>query len=1072
MFNLYYIHKRNVLRHPMISDRPLPIGQDWLLEKLKVLVGEKLYSKEGTCFGYENEIAQAGINRNLAAAIKRLQWVQYGPPKPDDLKEMLNPAIREEFIRAIETLMTDPKFGKILDKHGNIVPEDKFENIFKGIESVAIDWIFNGTPAGHDEVIRAEELKSLIQIAQGIRASYARRFRTQSLNVPQALAEFDKQYPRFIYLINLQIFCENMVLYQSPEKEEFASLFEAGHKASWESISTDVIPLIAPIELDVKRDGITQTRIEKKLEIENLYTIAKYEKYYQTLFKHIKNNLAELRKELETKEKKLTELPFSISHIANRHCSGIMFNAETEQFIFIDANRPPPYEVGIDEISQTTMDSFKFDLFVSPPSMFMQSMLYVDSESKAMQKVISDWQNDPEFKALFESSLEIIINNLLQLVNEEKITDEVKQSVSKMVNHARQHNELVLTSANKQVFELLLKAGFDPNLRNQLGDTALLTAIKNNQEDIVELLLNAGIDPNGKNWFSRETPLIRAIHMGNKNIIKMLLDYGADPNQAKQRGPDEYFLPLHEAIIKSKVHVDFEEVITLLLNAGAKPEMQCTLEDGTELTAYQIASASGSARSIAIMETEFSDSNDKLTSLKEKIHNLSSSNLKIQKIQEDSQYLLTSYHGLNNLLLTALFDAIKNNEPDIVKLLLSTGINPNQTNKNGETILGMAAETGNKAIVEILLAIPGIHINQANRFGVTPLMIAAKKDADIVKLLVDAGAKINLSNVSCLTDAALDGNLNMMQILIKAGAIINLPRLGNPLLEAVRANKLDAVKLLLIEGADPTLVIPDEEQKKSPMTALTYAMTHRDPRTPSPILDSLVQHQNQLEKLKIYILSQESTEPDFIAIKNRIKNAANYYSLRKYLLEQFKNPSISQTAKNVLQTSFFMHEFIEASSTGKIEHVRELLESKVDPNTRTDYISPLFLAASDGQTAIAELLIKTGADVNFTNKAMLSPLMQAAKNGHHLIVKMLLEAGADIAQKGPIIDDSGLQKILNAQEMAEQNHHFAVVQVFSDHAEKLNVTSVHDTHFSKHKVRSTNTEPIPTHDGGTIPRKE
>ena len=979
----------------MSVDRPIPSSQDWLLEKLKILVGEKLYDKEGTCFGYENAIAMAGINRNLAAAIKRLQWVHYGPPK----REMheYNSSVtreqftREEFIKVAKTLTKDPKFGKMLDKKGNVLEEDTFENVFKGKESIAIDWILNGPPAGHSAVITAEELKSLIQIAQGLRADCARDLRENyGLNpteVAEMLEYFDKEHPRLIYLINLQIFLENIVLFQAPENPEFAKLFEEGLKPTQKTISRDVIPLVAPIELDTKKEGEMTTRIKKLSDFSGLYSIDKYKIYYQTLFKHIKKNLGELRKELESKGKKLSELPFAISHHANRHCTGVLFNAETEKLIFVDANRAPPFEEGIDAIGQTTMDSFNFNRLENPMTQ-MESRIFIDSESSIMQKVLRDWQNDPEFKAIFETPFDLVINNLLGLVNERSISEEAKKVIDEIIKEYRENNEITLSSGNKQALELLLEAGFNPELNNSEGDTALLTAIRNGQVDIAASLLNTGVNPNNANSRTDETPLIAAVRKGNIEMVRMLLEHGADPNKIQHSG-EEWSLPLHQTLLRSNTLSHAGEIVTLLLNAGANPERTNMLASGQPTgTAYQMAMTYGSGELMTIMEAHDRHCTDKLVALKAKIQGFSSINAKIETLKV-AALKARNYFRLNQLIIDALLDAVTANDPTLVKLLLSTGIDPNQPIDQGETLLTTAARAGHKTIVEIALATPGTNVNKPNWHGVTPLM-CVRENTEVVELLLNAGANVNLGVPHSVP---LTGATNSVKrILLKAGAEINLPTEANPLFNAIRYDHHDAVQLLLTEGADPNLMIPIEDSngKNILTTPFIYAIGEKNR---SEILNTLIQHQNKLETFRRKLLPQVSTDPDFNTITQIVKTAKNYYSLRKNLLEYFKKSDTSQKVKELLQKALLF----EGVNTNDLDLVKSMVSIGIDPN-QTDELgeTPLIIAAREGYKSLIEILLPIpGINVNKGNPWGVTPLIKASRKDVE-IVKLLVSAGADV----------------------------------------------------------------------------
>ena len=56
--------------------------------------------------------------------------------------------------------------------------------------------------------------------------------------------------------------------------------------------------------------------------------------------------------------------------------------------------------------------------------------------------------------------------------------------------------------------------------------------------------------------------------------------------------------------------------------------------------------------------------------------------------------------------------------------------------------------------------------------------------------------------------------------------------------------------------------------------------------------------------------------------------------------------------------------------------------------------TPLHLAALNGHTKVAELLIKSGAHLNPKNKGSMTPLHAAAAKGHTKVAELLIKSGA------------------------------------------------------------------------------
>lgn len=130
-------------------------------------------------------------------------------------------------------------------------------------------------------------------------------------------------------------------------------------------------------------------------------------------------------------------------------------------------------------------------------------------------------------------------------------------------------------------------------------------------------------------------------------------------------------------------------------------------------------------------------------------------------------------------------------------------------------------------------------------------------------------------------------------------------------------------------------------------------------------------------------------DPDLILARDK-KNLSPLMTAMYY-----HEPEIA----NLLLERMVSLSIYEAAATGKMVHlIRDLAREPELVNAYSDDgYQPLGLAAFFGHVAIAEYLIKAGAEVNSPskNKMGVTPLQSAVAGGNFEIARLLLQAGAD-----------------------------------------------------------------------------
>lgn len=166
--------------------------------------------------------------------------------------------------------------------------------------------------------------------------------------------------------------------------------------------------------------------------------------------------------------------------------------------------------------------------------------------------------------------------------------------------------------------------------------------------------------------------------------------------------------------------------------------------------------------------------------------------------------------------------AVRFNHAEKVRDFLHKGMDVNSVEPvRGETMLMIALRENSIKVFQQLLQSDEVKLEARAINGDTVLMLACfLENVDAVKKLLAKGVEINQPGWTALHYAAAKGNTEIMTLLLENFAYIDTesPNKTTPLMMAVGSGKLDAVSLLINEGADIHL------KNAVGLTALDFAL--------------------------------------------------------------------------------------------------------------------------------------------------------------------------------------------------------------------------------------------------------
>jgi ankyrin repeat protein len=373
---------------------------------------------------------------------------------------------------------------------------------------------------------------------------------------------------------------------------------------------------------------------------------------------------------------------------------------------------------------------------------------------------------------------------------------------------------------------------------------------------------------------------------------------------------------------------------------------------------------------------------------------------------------------------TGLTLTIKQHNLPIFQMLLEAGADPNANMEDGDRAIMHAAWEGSLEMVKLLIA-HGADVNAWSQ-GETAIMSAARNahqavydylyplvDAETRRYAdkhgqkeIDRGIKRKAREGNKLAeklgDAALFGKLATVQQLLAEGADPNaITACGkSPLMMAAMYGHKGVIAALLDAGADPNL--SGEEEFEEGTTALMYIASSFFASNRADVIKFLVDrgaNPNVQDDKGKTALMRAGTNTDAVralieagADVNLRDNAGNTALMSGTWAIQQVLHRAGASKEGLNDVALF-----EAACEGDLTKLEALLQAGATVNYGDG--KALVAAAGKGNLAIVDRLIQAGADAKLGWKTGMTPIAEAAYAGYLDIVERLLSAGADPFQR-------------------------------------------------------------------------
>jgi ankyrin repeat protein len=560
------------------------------------------------------------------------------------------------------------------------------------------------------------------------------------------------------------------------------------------------------------------------------------------------------------------------------------------------------------------------------------------------------------------------------------------------------------------IVRALLKAGANPNAKDQDGKTALMLANEKEHSDVIRVLRGSGSDESGY----KVQEYIRAAMKGDVERVRQLLKAGVDVNATYQNGAKA---------LTSAVKNGHTDVVRLLIESGV--DVGATIAGNLwgvrfEADALALAAEAGHLEIVRLLIKAGTDVN-RSRMFRSDVLSLAAKGGHADVIRE---ILGAGFSLRGRCGLEALESAVRRRKEEAARVLLEAGVRPH--GKDAAHLLVSAAEEGMTSVVKALLD-AGADPKARDEFDETALQAAKSAGHKAVVAVLEKANSPQASPGLELVEAAERGDLRTVHRLILEGVDLESrdAKGATALIRASANCHLPVMKALLAAGANPNASTPVAKRDKKKW------FHHMDLTSATPLSCAVAAHGLPAVELLLdagadirktecghvaCMILQEGTE-EGAALVERLLDAgmdpdARWPVINVSALEIAAQQGFTSLFGKLIRSGARLktplerdRAIVDAIRKEHLDAARLLIQQGIALRVRgTITAEALVAAATAGLDEIVRLLLKRGVkidrrvDTSFEREGSvegITALMAAARHGHESTVSILLRAGAD-----------------------------------------------------------------------------